>query len=336
MATASESIPLVDLEAPAQDIVEGISQLGFLYLKCPAIPAASSVERMFDLSRQFFLSESITEKEKVAITINNAGWVKLRQEALDSDGYPSGDIKEAFNMRQFDKDDVPRQPLPPILQSNVQEIAQFMRDCHQLCLRILETFAIALNLPKDFFTERHPYGSPQGSVLRLLYYPETDVSGTKHRQDIRAGAHSDYGSLTLLFQQTHGGLQVLLPSLPGQPSDEARWLDAPVIKDAVLVNIGDLMDFWTAGKFKSTLHRVKMPQTSEEAKPRFSIAYFLHPDDEVRLARIIPSDVKEEEDTSFKRSAKSRFGVDPNEAPLTAKEWLERRLTATYTGRKDS
>ena len=60
--------------------------------------------------------------------------------------------------------------------------------------------------------------------------------------------------------------------LPGNPP---RWLNAPVINENVLVNIGDLMEFWTGGKYCSTTHRVCLPRSDEEAKERFSIAYFL-------------------------------------------------------------
>jgi len=82
------------------------------------------------------------------------------------------------------------------------------------------------------------------------------------------------GSMTLLFQRDVGGLQILLPGSP-DGSTPATWLDAPVVDDTVLVNIGDAFDFWTGGKFKSTQHRVSLPRNAVEAGPRYSIAYFL-------------------------------------------------------------
>ncbi|KAG8894324.1 hypothetical protein FRC00_009103, partial [Tulasnella sp. 408] len=134
-----------------------------------------------------------------------------------------------------------------------------------------------------------------------------------------------------------GGLQILIPSAAIEPSAPAeahqesqkRWLDAPVTSsDTVLVNIGDLMEFWTGGRFPSTIHRVSLPKTQEDARERFSIAYFLHPDDDVLLERLT------EDGDDVNARLKARFGVDPNE-PLTAKQWLETRLAATYAGRKD-
>lgn len=71
----------------------------------------------------------------------------------------------------------------------------------------------------------------------------------------RAGAHSDYGSLTLLFQRKSGGegLQILPPS---EPLDSGRWRDTGVVDDALLVNVGDALELWSGARFKSTLHRV--------------------------------------------------------------------------------
>jgi len=197
-----------------------------------------------------------------------------------------------------------------------------------------------MGLARDHFTRSHKYEEEQSSILRLLYYPPSDPLSVgsqlskeeAHSENIRAGAHSDYGSLTLLFQKDVGGLQILLPSSP------PRWLDVPVTKGSVLVNIGDAFDFWTAGRFPSTVHRVVAPRTKEESVARFSIAYFLQPTDSELLVRI---PLTEASDTLSKsqadidgRSVLSRFGVDPD-AKLTAKEWLLRRLGATYASRKE-
>jgi len=75
--------------------------------------------------------------------------------------------------------------------------------------------------------------------------------------------------------------------------------------------------FWTGGKFKSTVHRVALPRSTEEAGERYSIAYFLHPEDDVLLTRVTDNQIP-----------------DPSEPVLTARQWLEQKLAATYTGRK--
>ncbi|KAG8980140.1 hypothetical protein FRB93_009636 [Tulasnella sp. JGI-2019a] len=323
------AIPSIDVDSQTDRIPDSIAHLGFLFLKSSSVPSPASIERMFEIAQEFFLHESPEEKAKIGYTTGNVGWIRVRQEKLDADVHPRGDIKEAFNMRPFDSNDIAQQPLSLSLARNQQDIAAFSRSCHQLCMRVLEALAESLNLAKDFFTSRHSYERPQGTILRLLYYPPTDLREADRGMegdDIRAGAHSDYGSITLLFQKDVAGLQILLPT-SGKPT----WLDAPVVKDAILVNIGDLLDFWTGGKFKSTVHRVVLPRSEIEAGPRFSIAYFLHPDDDVLISRLITSTSEDETTTeSDKRSIMNRFGVDPNAEPLTSKEWLAKRLEVTY------
>eukprot|EP01097_Dermamoeba_algensis_P009522 TRINITY_DN6727_c0_g1_i1.p1 TRINITY_DN6727_c0_g1~~TRINITY_DN6727_c0_g1_i1.p1 ORF type:complete len:127 (+),score=13.49 TRINITY_DN6727_c0_g1_i1:807-1187(+) len=123
----------------------------------------------------------------------------------------------------------------------------------------------------------------------------------------RAGAHSDYGSLTLLFLNPVGGLQV--------QRKDGSWADASYIPGAVLVNTGDLMMRWTNDQFKSTVHRVSTPtDQSQFDKHRYSIAYFCHPDDEIEISPI-----------SFLDDATlSKY------PPISARDYLLMRLGQTY------
>lgn len=319
-------IPTIDLSKhpDPKDVSSAIRNLGFLFIQNGATPSPGLVRDMFEVSKGFFEGESPEEKEKVAITVENRGWVKNRQESLDSRGNPSGDIKEAFNLSKFTADGQPKQPLPPTLEQHIPTISAFMQGCHELSMRLLKSFAETLQLPEDYFTSRHAYDSEQSSILRLLYYPPSDIPEDQIDGEVRAGAHSDYGSLTLLFQKSLGGLQIKLPT--------GEWLDAPVVDDAVLVNIGDLFDFWSGGRYTSTVHRVALPRGPEAKQARYSIAYFLHPTDDVLLARI-PMEHAEEEQHA-RSSVQERFGLDADEQ-MTAREWLERRLAATYKTRKD-
>lgn len=161
----------------------------------------------------------------------------------------------------------------------------------------------------------------------MLYYP---ASTTPENVDsIRAGAHSDYGSVTLLFR------------LPGQAGleihkSDGTWAPVPVnpspstLKDPpILVNIGDLLSFWTNGMLKSTVHRV----TFSGGEERYSMAYFCHPLDEAKL-EAVPSPVIEQFGTKGEEELKSqrmRLGlVGEEKQVLTAHEHLMRRLNATY------
>ena len=207
----------------------------------------------------------------------------------------------------------------------------FQDSCHEFCQRIFERFAEALDIYRDWFTSRHGRSKgPSGTVLRLLYYPH--VQDYEDGVDIRAGAHSDFGSITLLFQ------------LPGQPGLEIKtpsgeWAPVPVDPhetnptsngDAqaenalpILVNIGDLLEDWTGGLLKSTVHRVIFPKGAAQ-EDRYSIAYFCHPLDSAELEPVPSKLVKD-------HGAKTGKSSTRNGKVLTAKDHLMERLGATYT-----
>lgn len=151
----------------------------------------------------------------------------------------------------------------------------------------------------------HSYEN-SGDILRFLKYPrggETDV-----KDPVRAGAHSDYGSITLLFQKDIPGLEV--------QASRTEWISAPLIEGAILVNVGDQMELWTNGLFKSTLHRVVfLPE--HKHLDRYSMPFFVHPDDNIPLSPVPSKHVDQ--------SSKTDGHI------LTAGEHLRNRLDATYT-----
>ena len=206
----------------------------------------------------------------------------------------------AFNIGEF-KDGHPQQPFPEPLVAQDATVGHFMESCHALCNRIHKLFAKGLHISEasggtEWFSSRHDRSKgPSGSILRLLYYPSIPNSQLPDGEtDIRAGAHSDYGSITLLFQ------------LPGQPGLEIRtpsgnsWSPVPVnphneATPPILVNIGDLLSYWTGGLMKSTVHRVIFPKANngETMGDRYSIAYFCHPLDDAELVEVPSPIVKE-------------------------------------------
>lgn len=201
-------------------------------------------------------------------------------------------------------------------------------------------------IAENFFTSRHdPSKGSTGNSLRLLYYP-SDVSSFRLEKDIRAGAHSDYGSITLLFQcPGQPGLEILTP--------DQKWAPVPVYPDdsveypfpPILVNIGDMLSYWTDGLLKSTVHRVVFPNEtsgSPESKQqdRYSIAFFCQPIGSTELvpvpSRLVDEyrsnkgpDTNKNSAVGYGGGAKS-LDHDPDIPRMTAGEHLQARLTATY------
>lgn len=145
--------------------------------------------------------------------------------------------------------------------------------------------------------------------MRFLKYPRGGEAD--YKEPIRAGAHSDYGSITLLFQKDIPGLEV--------QASRTQWISAPIIPGAITVNVGDQMELWTNGLFKSTKHRVTfLPE--HHHLDRYSMPFFVHPNDNVPL---LPAPSKFVDQTVTT--------VDANGHVYTAGEHLRSRLDATYT-----
>lgn len=195
----------------------------------------------------------------------------------------------------------------------------------------------------DFFTSRHdPAKGPTGNSMRLLYYPAA-VSSYQPDKDIRAGAHSDYGSVTLLFQcPGQPGLEILTPA--------NEWAPVPVYPDGrtdfpfppILVNIGDMLSYWTDGLLKSTVHRVVFPpdeKSGQNDKPqdRYSIAFFCQPVSSTELVPVPSKIVAAYRDQKKEKDQHVVVGhgggvrnLHLDKYRLTAGEHLQARLQATY------
>ncbi|EAW17576.1 putative oxidoreductase, 2OG-Fe(II) oxygenase family [Aspergillus fischeri NRRL 181] len=360
-------LPIIDISNPddpnvGKAMLDAAAKYGFLYVDSKGTDfAAGDVNRAFELSKAFFASPA-EEKATCRITPNNRGWSGMHIETLDPEHQrPQITILlrlvltrnyRAMNFGEF-KDGKAQQPLPPSLAAHEAEIGHFASLCNKTCNRILKLLALGLQIPNDFFTSRHdPRNGPTGCILRYLYYPSIfspATSSYQHDVDVRAGAHSDYGSITLLFQR------------PGQPGLEIRtpdgsWAPVPVqpgnAEDAsvypfppILVNIGDLLSYWTDSLLKSTIHRVVFPlseQRSPNPQDRYSIAYFCHPVDTTELVPVPSEAVVAHREYCRKNGITNEqvgFGggagnMAPGKRALTAYEHLESRLAATYGFKK--
>lgn len=129
---------------------------------------------------------------------------------------------------------------------------------------LFEMIAAFFGAPPGFFAavvERHV------SDLAINFYPAQLRPPDSHQ--LRAQPHTDFGTLTLLAQDGAKGLQI---------EREGEWVDVPVVADAFVVNLGELMTPWTNGRWRATLHRVVNPMPDLAGTHRLSIAYFHKPD----------------------------------------------------------
>jgi len=292
------TIPIIDLTAfsngdtiTRQNIIKQIYQacheIGFMYLQNSGI-SKDLIKQVFSYSKSFFnLPLEVKQKQAWSDEFNNTGYVGLERERLDPN--KPGDLKEAFNINK---------------QAAIRidaSILAFYDSCIELANTVLQAYALALELPEDFFITRH---NQQNHTLRLLHYPSLQIPPKPGQ--VRAGEHSDYGSITLLFQDDVGGLEV--------QTAYGEWIAAPAIPDTVVVNTGDLMQRWTNDMFCSTKHRVMIPSDNRVNQSRYSMAFFCHPNDDTEIA-CLESCQKEQ---------------SPIYPPMLAGEYLLSRLQATY------
>ncbi|KAG8012335.1 hypothetical protein GBF38_020054 [Nibea albiflora] len=255
----------------SKELKTAFTEVGFVFLKNTGI-TQEEVDRVMDVSKKFFLQPDELKRpfsRKTFANNPNHGWVSLETERLNP--RRPGDLKEAFNIASFHPDI--KWPSGPV--AAFQEIQKsFFLRCKELSLRVLRVMAHSLDLDPDVFLSTHRLiGTDEnGTTLRSLYYPPVNSEKAKEGQ-LRCGEHSDYGSITLLFQSSEG-LQVRRRS--------GEFIYAPCIPGTVLINIADLVQRWTSDEFVSVLHRVLLPPVGESCT-RQSLAFFVQPDDEALI-----------------------------------------------------
>ena len=177
----------------------------------------------------------------------------------------------------------------------------------QLASRIMTVFAAALDLPDRFFED---YIDQPISALRALNYPEMLVPPLPGQ--LRAGAHTDYGSLTILLPQAGSkGLEIQTP--------DGEWTGIPPVPGAFIINIGDLMARWTNDRWVSTLHRVVNPSAEEGGmKRRMSLAYFHQPNWSAEIA-CLPSCLPPGETPKYEPVLSGPYLMSKFKSTVTAK-----------------
>lgn len=255
----------------AEEITNACGQWGFLLLKNHPIPS-SETEEMFSLGRGFF-SLPEDQKDPYPITSKSIGYVGSFQDRGKDDkmsmwfGGVPGSLESNSEM------------LPPFWHQHAQKIEAFKHRCHSLIMKLLECFALALQLPnREFFSNAHREDAGDGNSLRMILYPARSEMPSFEGLGSRMAEHTDSGSVTLLFQRAPG-LEVLSPA--------GEWVKAPHVEDCILVNLGDTLSFWSSHQLKATLHRVTFDSLSHD-KERQTMAYFGKASPETVLQPIKP------------------------------------------------
>lgn len=273
-----DRIPVIDVGAlladddeaarrVAAEIRAASVEVGFFYVCGHGVPA--DLVRATLMAAKYFFALPEAKKREVLVNGAHRGYLPFAQ--TTQPGRKRADLKESFNFAfPFAADDAEvragrsliglnRWPAGEGVWRDVVE--SYYRETFELGQRILEGFALALELPRRFFRER--YRRPLVRA-RLLHYPPQPAQADD--EQFGAAEHTDYGTITILWQDDVGGLQV--------KNRAGQWIDAPPIDGTFVINIGDMLARWSNDLFVSTPHRV----VNASGRERYSIPVFYDPD----------------------------------------------------------
>lgn len=283
--SAAKSVPVVDLSPSfsgyiagkkdvAWNIHKACRETGFFYVINHGVPQ-TLIEDQFEFARRFF---ALPIEEKLAIHMEkspaNVGYEPIGGQVLDSQDLASErappDLKESFycgteltpehpwanrKIRSFGHNQWPSLP------GFRDQMLAYHAAARRLGDHLLGMLALSLDLPEDHFA---PFYDVPLATLRLLRYPPHPKDARSNQ--LGAGAHTDWGGITVLLQDHLGGLEVR--------NVEGDWIEAKPIPGTFVVNLGDLTHRWTNGLYRSNMHRVKNNSSTHD---RYSIPFFLSP-----------------------------------------------------------
>ena len=254
-----------------KQIIDAFRKFGFCYLKYHGVNW-HLIENYMKISRSFF-DMPVEFKEKYSIKSDYSfGWSKLEGERLNENRPLIGELHEAFNYMAFSEE-----TWPPIdgFEFLTNEV---YRDSAKLATRFCNVLSVGLDLPVDFMRNNHRLIGQKGnsSDFRTLLYPALEADRYIPPGQVRLGEHIDYGTVSFIFQDNVGGLEVLSP--------QGNFIPVEPIPGTVIVLVGSLLQIWTSDYLTGTTHRILIPETeAQRKKARQSIVFFLQPDDDCKV-----------------------------------------------------
>lgn len=268
-------IPIVDVgglytsdfaarKAVAAAIGAACDDIGFFYAVNHNVPVAT-IDRAVAMADAFFhLPEE--QRLRVKADSNNRGYRDV-WDSIHRNG--KNNARDSFDLGfPVTEDDPEVKAGTPLYAPNRwpdmpgfrEAIETYYGETYKLGLKILEGFALYLGQPEDFFT-RH-FTKPVADMVINHYLGNAGL----HISDQASGPHTDHGIVTILWQDSLGGLEVM--------GKDGNWMSATPLHGSFVINVGELMKRWTNGRFKATVHRV----VHLRDMPRYSMPLFCNPD----------------------------------------------------------
>jgi len=285
----------------AQELGQSFVDYGFAIVRDHGIPQ-ELIERAEALSKQFFaLPEEVKRKYLIPGSGGARGYTAFGVETAK--GAQAFDLKEFWHVgrelpaghkfRDVMADNIWPEEVPGFKETYLALYDAF----DEAGVKVLRAIARFLNVDEEYFTDTVRDGN---SVMRLLHYPAQKEPTGNH---IRAGAHEDINTITLLLGAEEAGLEL--------KTKDGRWIPVSPKPGELVINIGDMLQRLTNGVLRSTSHRVVNPSPDRASHARYSMPFFLHfrPD---FVIEALPGTVPP--------------GEEPKWPPISSHEYLQERL----------
>ena len=252
-----------DIDQTVAKIRDACTDVGFFYISNHDFDQGL-VSEVAEMGRQFF-ALSMDEKERIAIDSRLRGYLPLYYRSYEGEERAATSHQEGFWMG-YDRPVNIEHPLqgpnqwPAVPQGLRKSMDNYLAAIEPISASLQRGFALALGLDELYFL---PLFDDPTSRLKINHYPPQNNDITEH--NLGVVPHTDSGGYTILWQDQHGGLQI--------QSKNGEWVGAPPIDNTFVVNIGNIMQYWSNGRFSSTPHRV----INRGNNDRYSIPMFVNP-----------------------------------------------------------
>lgn len=308
MATLTDDIASVSLDDADRDpngfaekLGRSFEEYGFAIIADHGIPD-SLIREADDKARAFFaLPDEVKRTYHLAGGGGARGYTPFGIETAK--GAQAHDLKEFWHVgRELPqghpfRDHMPDNVWPDEVESFRDTFRELFDTFDRTGLKILRAIARYLKIGEDYFVDTVRDGN---SVMRLLHYPPIEGEPGSH---VRAGAHEDINTITLLLGADEAGLEL--------QTRDGRWIPVCPKAGELVVNIGDMLQRLTNGVLRSTPHRVVNPPPERCRFSRYSMPFFLHFRSDF-LIEALPGTVPE--------------GAEPKWPPITSNDYLQERL----------